>query len=106
MALNPLGADLIYTIANLVTTAAFPNQTQALAGGVFNMLAQIGKSVGIATTAVIASQITARSDGTSAKEALLLRYQAGWWYNCALSFLCRGDQFRWIERSWQAGYQE
>lgn len=43
MALNPLGADLIYTIANLVMTAAFQNQTQALAGSVFNMLAQIGE---------------------------------------------------------------
>lgn len=50
MALNPLGADLMYTIAILVMTAAFPSGTQALAGGVFNMLSQIGKSVGIATS--------------------------------------------------------
>ena len=87
MALNPLGADLIYTIANLVMTAAFPDKMQALAGGVFNMLAQIGKSVGIATSAVIARQITAQSNVAGLKEALLLGYQAGWWYNCALSFV-------------------
>ncbi|KAH8555221.1 major facilitator superfamily domain-containing protein [Umbelopsis sp. PMI_123] len=93
MALNPLGADLIYTIANLVMTAAFPNKTQALAGGVFNMLAQIGKSVGIATTAVIARQITTQSDGLGSKEALLLGYQAGWWYNCALSFVAVAVSF-------------
>ncbi|KAG6354721.1 hypothetical protein INS49_003802 [Diaporthe citri] len=30
MALNPLGADLMYTIAMLVTTEAFPPKTQAL----------------------------------------------------------------------------
>ncbi|KAJ4219505.1 hypothetical protein NW759_007895 [Fusarium solani] len=81
--LNPLGADLIYTIANLVVTAAFPTKTQALAGSVFNMLAQIGKSVGIATTVVIARQVTAGGDD---KEALLRGYKAGWWYNCGLGF--------------------
>ncbi|KFZ18016.1 hypothetical protein V501_01403 [Pseudogymnoascus sp. VKM F-4519 (FW-2642)] len=86
MALNPLGADLIYTIANLVMTAAFPAKTQALAGGVFNMVAQIGKSVGIATTAVIARQVTAQIDKADTKEALLLGYKAGWWYNCSLGF--------------------
>ncbi|RAL10797.1 MFS general substrate transporter [Aspergillus homomorphus CBS 101889] len=69
MALNPVGADLIYTIANLVTTAAFPANMEALAGGVFNTLAQIGKSVWIASSA-----------------ALLMGYRAGWWYNCALGF--------------------
>ena len=86
MALNPLGADLIYTIANLVMTAAFPARTQALAGGVFNMVAQIGKSVGIATSVVIARQVTSQIDKVGTKEALLLGYKAGWWYNCSLGF--------------------
>ncbi|KAJ2960534.1 hypothetical protein NQZ79_g4175 [Umbelopsis isabellina] len=86
MALNPLGADLIYTIANLVMTAAFPPKMQALAGGVFNMLAQIGKSVGIATSAVIARQITVQIDNGADKEALLSGYSAAWWYNCSLGF--------------------
>ncbi|KAI9035611.1 uncharacterized protein KD926_003215 [Aspergillus affinis] len=84
MALNPLGADLIYTIAILVMTAAFPAQTQALAGGVFNMLSQIGKSVGIATSALIARQITEKTGKTNSMEELLIGYKAGWWYNCAL----------------------
>jgi MFS family permease len=86
MALNPLGADLIYTIANLMMTASFPTSTQAMAGGVFNMLAQIGKSVGIATSAVIARQVTAQVEEVGTKEALLLGYKAGWWYNCSLGF--------------------
>lgn len=82
MALNPLGADMAYTIANLVVTAAFPARMQALAGGVFHMLSQIGKSVGIATTAVIVQQISGSpAQGAGAKEALLRGYQAGWWYN-------------------------
>ncbi|KAE8145409.1 ER membrane protein SH3-domain-containing protein [Aspergillus avenaceus] len=81
MALNPLGADLMYTIANLVMTASFPNHMQALAGGVFNMLAQIGKSVGIATSAVIARRV---SIDLETKEGVLQGYRAGWWYDFAL----------------------
>ncbi|KAG2171252.1 hypothetical protein INT43_004106 [Umbelopsis isabellina] len=87
MALNSLGADLIYTIANLVMTAAFPPKMQALAGGVFNMLAQIGKSVGIATSAAIARQITVQTDNGADKEALLSGYSAAWWYNFSLGFV-------------------
>lgn len=86
MALNPMGADLIYVIANLVVTAAFPTKMQALAGGVFHMLSQIGKSVGIATTAVIAQQMTASTHVPDMKEAVLRGYKAGWWYNCSMGF--------------------
>lgn len=88
MALNPLGADLMYTIAMLVVTDAFPQKTQALAGGVFNMLSQIGKSVGIATTAIIAQQVSSPlMASVDSKEALLRGYHAGWWYNCGMSFV-------------------
>ncbi|UKZ82975.1 hypothetical protein TrVFT333_010776 [Trichoderma virens FT-333] len=86
MAMNPLGADLIYTIANLVVTSAFPTKTQALAGAVFQMLSQIGKSVGIASTAVIAQQVTTSSQMHNMNEALLRGYKAGWVYNCGLGF--------------------
>ncbi|KAK9233966.1 hypothetical protein V1525DRAFT_414653 [Lipomyces kononenkoae] len=58
------------TIANLVVTVAFPAKTQALAGGVFNMLAQIGSSVGIASTAIIAQQVMAPVRRGDTKEAL------------------------------------
>ncbi|KAJ5217604.1 uncharacterized protein N7469_011229 [Penicillium citrinum] len=87
MAFNPLGADLMSTIAILVMTAAFASQTQALAGGVFSMLSQIGKSVEVATSALIARQITARTGKPETMESLLLGYKAGWWYNCSLGFL-------------------
>jgi len=87
MALNPLGADVMYTIAISVMTAAFPSHTQALAGGVSNMLSQIGKSVGIATSALIARQITAGTGKSENIESLLLGYKAGWWYKCSLGFL-------------------
>lgn len=87
MSINPLGADLIYTIANYVVTSAFRTKEQALAGGVFNMLAQIGKIIGIASTAIIAQQVTASSQLANKNEALLQGYKAGWWYNSGLGFV-------------------
>lgn len=77
----------MYTIALLVMTAAFPIRTQALAGGVFNMLSQIGKSVGIATSALIARHITSQAGVSDNTESLLLGYKADWWYNRSLGFL-------------------
>jgi Na+/melibiose symporter-like transporter len=89
LALNPIGSDIQYTISNLVITSVFPVKTQALAGGVFNTVSQIGKSFGLATSAVIASTITIRSSTgeKDSTEALLDGYRAAFWYCFGLSAL-------------------
>ena len=83
---NPVGADTLFTIANLLITSVFPAKTQALAGGVFNTISQIGKSVGLALVAVIAAQITANSDYNDKRspKALLKGYKATFWFCFAL----------------------
>jgi Na+/melibiose symporter-like transporter len=87
MALNVIGSDVLYTVSNLVITAAFPDKTQALAGAVFNTIAQIGKSVGLALTAVIAGSVTLQSEyqDKSSPPALLEGYCAAWWYCLAVT---------------------
>ncbi|KAF2424447.1 integral membrane protein [Tothia fuscella] len=82
IALNAIGADTLFTVSNLVITSSFPSKTQALAGGVFNTVAQVGKSVGLAISAVIASTITMRSNITEKEsaEALVAGYKAAFWY--------------------------
>lgn len=87
IALNAIGPDVLFTVSNLVITAAFPDKTQALAGGVFNTVAQIGKSVGLALSAVIAGIITSQSKVTdkSSPPALLEGYHAAWWFCLATS---------------------
>jgi MFS family permease len=84
--LNPIGADVLYTISNLVITAGFPKRDQALAGGVFNTVAQIGKSVGLATSAVIAATVTEHSthQDKGSPAALMQGYTAAFWYLFAL----------------------
>ncbi|KAJ3563963.1 hypothetical protein NPX13_g8010 [Xylaria arbuscula] len=106
IALNPLGADIIYTIANLIVTDAFPPSTQALAGGIFNTLAQIGKSVGIGTTSAIALQITTLEAKNNHKEALLDGYQAGWFYNLALGATAATVSFYGLKNSKRLGVKK
>jgi MFS family permease len=85
--LNPIGADALFTVSNLVITSVFPAKTQGLAGGVFNTIAQIGKSVGLATSAVIAASITEQSKfhEKQSPEALMVGFHAAFWYLFALS---------------------
>ncbi len=64
------------------------------------MLSQIGKSVGIATSALIARQVTAQAGKWGTMESLLLGYKAGWWYNCSLGLLSVAVSF-WGLRSVQ-----
>jgi Na+/melibiose symporter-like transporter len=89
MALNAIGADTLFTVSNLVITSVFPEKTQALAGGVFNTVAQIGKTVGLATAAVIAASATSSSGykDKEGPEALMEGYSAAYWYCFALCLL-------------------
>lgn len=92
--LNAIGADVLFTISNLIITSVFPAKTQGLAGGVFNTIAQIGKSVGLATSAVVAASVTARMRDGDTKvgeghagdtpESLMEGYRATFWYIFAL----------------------
>ena len=84
---NPIGADSLFTVANLLITSVFPPKTQALAGGVFNTVSQIGKSVGLALNAVLAASVTAQTIYTDKRspEALMRGYNATFW-------LCLGSK--------------
>ena len=87
IALNAIGPDVLFTVSNLVITSAFPEKTQALAGGVFNTVAQIGKSVGLALSAVIAGSITLQSDfpDKHGPKALMEGYRAAFWFTLSVT---------------------
>ncbi|KAI9697107.1 MAG: hypothetical protein M1820_007922 [Bogoriella megaspora] len=83
----PAGADALFTISNLLITSVFPSKTQGLAGGVFNTVSQIGRTVGLALTQVIAGSVTARSSNPikSSPPALLEGYRASFWFCFAVN---------------------
>lgn len=85
--LNATGADSLFTISNLLIMSVFPGSTQGLAGGVFNTIAQIGKSLSLALVALLAESITKHSTVEEKKspEALMEGYRAAFWFMFALS---------------------
>jgi len=90
VALVPIAADVLYTISQLIITAEFEQSTQTLAGGVVNTIARIGKSVGIAFSAVVASSVSVKAASlrTSHEDDLLTGYRAAWWFNFAATVTC------------------
>ncbi|PMD21397.1 MFS general substrate transporter [Hyaloscypha hepaticicola] len=80
-ACTPICADVLFTVANLVITSIFPPKTHGLAGGVFNTISNIGGSVGLAVTAVVASSVSMgeQGKGESGPEMLMDGYRATFW---------------------------
>jgi nitrate/nitrite transporter NarK len=97
MLLCPIAADTIFTIANLIITEVFPHEIHGLAGGVFNTVAQIGNSVGLAVSAVVAGEVTkakeaglGQATGEAHLSALLEGYRASFWTILAASAVVVG----------------
>lgn len=88
MSLSPIGSDLLFNIASLVITASFPKGEQARAGGIFNTVAQLGNSFGVAVTAVLSANV-AQSDSLREIpiEATLKGYQSAFWMCFAASLI-------------------
>ncbi len=79
---------VLYTTSNLIISSAFPQSKQSLAGGVFNTVAQIGNSVGLAIAAVIASSVTGTDHDSALQstDSLLTGYRATFWTCFAVTF--------------------
>lgn len=80
--LNPVGADSLFTVSNIVIASVFPTEMQGLAGGVFNTISQIGKSLGLALVALISNRVTGASliPDKQSPEALMEGYRASFWF--------------------------
>ncbi|KAF2676371.1 hypothetical protein K458DRAFT_410459 [Lentithecium fluviatile CBS 122367] len=76
-----ISTDLLFNVGNLVITANFLDKSQALAGSVFNTVAQLGNSIGLAVTAIIAAAVSdaAERGGRTNSYALLKGNRSGFW---------------------------
>jgi hypothetical protein len=79
--LSPLSADVLFTVGLLVVSDVFPTRTQALAGAVFNTVAQFGTSIGLTVMAVISTAATKNSKypEKNKPDALMVGYRASFW---------------------------
>jgi len=94
---TPLSADVLFTVGLLIVSDNFSKETQALAGAVFNTVAQFGLSLGIGVCQVVALGVMGRTDNgqqegngvESTEETALLRgYRASFWTMFAYMVVC------------------
>lgn len=91
ISLIPIGMDALFIVSNLLITSMFSATTQSLAGGVFNTVAQIGKSMGLALAALVANGITTHSSfDHQGLKALMEGYRGAFWFSFAINSLTLG----------------
>jgi MFS family permease len=96
---SPMSGDVLFTVGLLIVSDEFPEQMQALAGAVFNTVAQFGMSLGMGVCQVVAlgvsgteehdSSVNTRSTKDSNSEGQSLQgYQASFWTMFAIMVTC------------------
>jgi MFS family permease len=96
--LAPLSGDVLFTVGLLIISDQFPEKTQALAGAVFNTVAQFGMSLGIGICQVVALATSDQASGHGVPEGepggeadtegLLKGFQASFWTMFAFGIAC------------------
>ena len=76
-----LSADVLFCVGLIVISQEFPEETKALAGAVFNTMAQFGTSIGLAVVGIIADSVTQKTpyDDKASAPALFEGYKAAFW---------------------------
>jgi MFS family permease len=100
-AFAPFSADVLFTVGLIVISDSFPEETQALAGAVFNTVAQFGMSLGMGSCQVVALGVqgsTESAGGQNSSEegafadsnnvALLKGYRASYWMMFGYMIVC------------------
>lgn len=104
--LNVVGADCLYTISNLLIVSSFQQEDHGLAGGVFNTIAQVGKSMGLALIAVITSTVMQAKASSGEANSLELGYHAGFWFCLALSVVALFVSLFGLRKAGKIGIKE
>lgn len=78
---------MLFCVGLIVISQVFPEDTKALAGAVFNTVAQFGTALGLAAIGIIADSVTEKSPYEDKKsgEALFEGYKAAFWSAFALT---------------------
>ncbi|KAH0431237.1 major facilitator superfamily transporter [Colletotrichum camelliae] len=82
--LQPISGDILFTVGLIIVPEVFPEDTQTLAGAVFNAASQFGTCLGLAIMQVVAGVVTKKAP----IDALLLGYRASFWAMSGFMVLC------------------
>ncbi|KAF2465391.1 MFS general substrate transporter [Lindgomyces ingoldianus] len=98
----PFSVDVLFTVGLIIVSNSFPEKTQALAGAVFNTVAQFGMSLGVGLCQVVSLGVMGNHDAGNGRKgsrnddafdnpdhnAMLMGYRAGFWAMFACMILC------------------
>ncbi|KAL3465835.1 major facilitator superfamily domain-containing protein [Aspergillus heterothallicus] len=101
--LQPFSFDALYTVGLIVITNSFPDDTQALAGAVFNTAAQFGSALGLAILQVISTVVTDEWEDQDSKDALMAGYRASFWTMFGFMVLCTLVGFFGLRKAGKVG---
>jgi MFS family permease len=102
--LAPLSGDVLFTVGLLIVSDEFPEEMQALAGAVFNTVAQFGMSLGIGICQVVSLGVSDRGGLHNGEAGPLLKgYQASFWTMFALMITCSAIAFGGLRRTGKVG---
>ncbi|KIJ59475.1 hypothetical protein HYDPIDRAFT_33163 [Hydnomerulius pinastri MD-312] len=85
MMITICGVDVIYPIGNMQIAAAFDEDSQSLAGGIFNVMTRLATSCGLAVTSSIATSISQKYNARhpelapDSPEVLMAGFRAAGW---------------------------
>ena len=108
--LQPLSADALFTVGLIVITEVFPEDTQALAGAVFNTTAQFGSAFGLAVMQVVSTIVKQKyemdHEDSGAARALLEGYRASFWTMVGFMILCGAVGWIGLRRTGRVGLKQ
>ncbi|KAJ1556086.1 hypothetical protein HK405_007381 [Cladochytrium tenue] len=101
--LQVVAIDLLFSVTSLIITSAFPPEGQALAGGVFNVVAQLGSFAGLAATTLITTAVSASDPYGDPTATLLKGYRAAFWSCFAATIVVCGIGFFGLRNAGKVG---
>ena len=83
-----MSGDVLFTVGLIIISDNFDERTQALAGAVFNTVAQFGQSLGIGLVQVVAQGVMGKDGDQIGGDKQLKGYRAGFWTMFAYMGIC------------------
>jgi Na+/melibiose symporter-like transporter len=99
----PFSADVLFTVGLIIVSGSFEEETQGLAGAVFNTVAQFGMSLGMGSCQVVALGVQGKDEAGEDGRALLRGYRASYWLMFGYMVVCGGIAVVGLRRAGRVG---
>ncbi|KFA47731.1 hypothetical protein S40293_09485 [Stachybotrys chartarum IBT 40293] len=104
--LCPLNANILFTVGLIIISDVFTEDTQALAGAVFNTSSQFGTALGYAVLQIISTSVTRNHNWMEETRALLEGYRASFWALLGFMLACVAISALGLRRAGRVGLKQ